>query len=924
MSRYKQISNYKNYIAYKEIEAKSKRVLKIKSRESWRCYVNKLNKGTSSANIWKMIKCISNRERPPALPTLSDNLLEDVMNRLAPASVQNNFDNAISSSDCDGESVLDSSFTIRELKNSLKVSKSTAPGKDQFTYNMIRNTPINFLLSLLEILNCWWTRGDTFDRLREVVICLILKPGKDSNLASSYRPISLMSCFTKTFERMIKVRLEWYLESNSLLPPNQFGFRRGMGTLDALTSLVTNIQLAFSKKQFIGLLFADIEGAYDAVDLNILARKLFKINCSRNVIRGILQLFSNRKIYVRDHKGDLHGPRVLTQGLMQGSVLSPILFNVYTASLHNLWEDNTCIQYADDICVFAVKNTEHECVSELERIVDKLGVWMRDHGFELAPQKCAVMICSRARNTQHRAEASIGLNNNTFPLVRSFRYLGLILDDKLRWTEHISYVKRRCEKACNILKCTTRHYWGADVHVSLLFYKAYIRSIVDYGSFLYGNAARTNLLQLDRIQFKCLRIVLGAMRSTPCPTLLAESGEMPLSHRRTYLASKFITKLSIFNISGIIVNICNLTSFTLTNSYWSKKKEPLVCHAFLSLNRFQDHIVTQKKLPFFCEPLELISYSPRIVYPQYTLYGKINNAILKNAINQFPESIPFYTDGSKSESGVGSAVYCPIYDLHIRCKLLHLCTIFTAEAFAIWKALDWALHKSIGSILIITDSKSVLEALSSHIYKNFKNKIIVEILKICHLLELSGCSVYFVWTKGHSGITGNEKVDSLAKEAVLNGDVEHILTIFDLNLYFLRATVEVWKNDWSQFVGQSNNQYVQLHRELPRNIVYHQRSRHFSTTIFRLKVQHGRYQAHLFRIGVVEEATCPFCNNVEGSLNHILFECTQTMRASDKLLETLRACGVSTPTYLTNILAGANMDIYKALVEFFNEVEITL
>lgn len=923
LSTYKRNSNLENYVAFKNVEAQSKRLFKQKSRDCWRSYISKLNTGTPITNVWKMVRGISNKNKKQNSSALPDSLIEDALDRLAPASAQGDFDGVLANN-LNNITTLDNPFSFQELSKSIKNSKSTAPGKDNFTYPIIRNLPDNIMHYFLEILNNWWIKGDTFDQLKEVVICLLLKPKKDPESITSYRPISLMSCLAKTFERMVKLRLECYLEYNSMFPRNQFGFRRGMGTMDALSKLVTSIQLALTKKQYVGLLFADIEGAYDVVDLSILANKLFELRLSRNVVNGILRLFSSRKIFVRDRKGALHGPRVSNQGLMQGSVLSPILFNIYTFSLHTLWEEDvTCIQYADDICIFAVKNSLQECKAELENIVKTLQPWMSNHGFNMAPQKCAVMICSRSRNLQHRAEASISLSGMTFPLVNSFKYLGLILDSRLQWRDHIIYTVNRCEGACNVLKCTTKHYWGADRQTALLFYKSYVRSMIDYGSLFYGSASKTNLRHLDRVQYKCLRIVLGAMRSTPCPILLAEAGEPPLHLRRLCLARRFITKITFFDISGLIVDVCNLTTLTLTHSYWGKKRDPLLCQAYLDLSDCKQFIDSTKTYPIFQFPLDIFTYTPEIQYPSYSDYNNLNNFIYEDS-KKVVDAIQLFTDGSRSNSGVGCAVYSPSGDIKIRFRLHKLCSIYTAEGFAIWKALDWALRSSTGNVIIITDSKSVLDAIDNFSVKHFKDNIIINILNLCVLLAASGRLVQFIWCKGHAGITGNETVDSLAKEAVEDGETIYFLTPSDIRAHFDKLLMSSWGSEWSKFVENSRNQYVRLHSALPSVTPYPQCSRFFTSTIFRLKVQHGRFPSHLHKIGITETPSCS-CDGVAiGDLNHILFECGNNLNASHKLLSEFVANGVVLPTNLSCILAEENMTIFKNLVQFFSDIGMKL
>lgn len=114
-----------------------------------------------------------------------------------------------------------------------------------------------------------WFAGSSIPQLRKIIAVPILKPGKDPNSHESYRPISLMSAILKTYERMIKNRLEYWLAIKTVLPQNQFGFRKFYSTIDAISMLVTDIQICMSSNRYTAAAFLDIKGAYDTVNLCI-------------------------------------------------------------------------------------------------------------------------------------------------------------------------------------------------------------------------------------------------------------------------------------------------------------------------------------------------------------------------------------------------------------------------------------------------------------------------------------------------------------------------------------------------------------------------------------------------------------------------------------------------------------------------------
>ena len=130
---------------------------------------------------------------------------------------------------------------------------------------MIKHLTILAKHTLLKALNKLWEAIVYPEQWSKEIKLPFLKPGKDPNLPSSYRPISLTSCICKLFERMVNHSLMWFLEKNSILCPEQSGFRKPRSTIDALTQLTCHIEKGFKEKKHTIAVFFDLEKAYDTV-----------------------------------------------------------------------------------------------------------------------------------------------------------------------------------------------------------------------------------------------------------------------------------------------------------------------------------------------------------------------------------------------------------------------------------------------------------------------------------------------------------------------------------------------------------------------------------------------------------------------------------------------------------------------------------
>ena len=119
-------------------------------------------------------------------------------------------------------------------------------------------------------------------------------------------------------------------------------------------------------------------------------------------------------------------------------------------------------------------------------------------------------------------------NEVTILYKNSVKYLGVLLDKKLLWKDHIQHTTKRAENSINLLRVFTHQKWGADPNIALTFYKSYVRSLLDYACQFYGVASQTHLSKIEKIKSKCLRLCVGYLSSTTINVIEAENAEPPL------------------------------------------------------------------------------------------------------------------------------------------------------------------------------------------------------------------------------------------------------------------------------------------------------------------------------------------------------------------------------------------------------------
>lgn len=378
---------------------------------------------------------------------------------------------------------------IKEIIKNLKLH--TAPGADNITNEILKSLPDNIIDRLKDIVSQIIEEGELPSDWKVYNTTLIPKQKKNS-----YRPISLASNILKLTEKIIKNRLEHYIENDLIIPNIQFGFRKNKSCQDSLNLFTTEIYQAFLKRESLGALFIDIEGAFDNVNPSILINELKKLKIPSNIVKFIQNSITERTVHFYLN-GTHIDTRTSRKGLPQGSILSPLLFNIYIHKILNHIGGNCSIlQFADDIVIYC-KNADKLIIKKnLTDSINTLKEWLTSINLNISAEKTKLIIFSRKRKAQ---KFNIDIEGKTITPTKEAKFLGLMMDNKLNWVSHIKYLKGKISKATTILKWLSGVYWGAHPETLLLIYKATIRTMIEWGLSQYINASNTHLKSINTL-----------------------------------------------------------------------------------------------------------------------------------------------------------------------------------------------------------------------------------------------------------------------------------------------------------------------------------------------------------------------------------------------------------------------------------------
>lgn len=929
---YKLNSTMANFNILSDLISNTRKLIKKKKWEGWQKFCSSISPDTPPSAVWNNIRRFRSAFKESRPHHLEEEIADQFLDNLAPPyAPEYNIILASPGPSVSIHSGINSPFSFYELKGVLSHVKDSTPGIDGIPYSFISHLNDSSLSYFLSIINSVVFSGVIPPSWKSQEVIPILKPNKPPLEASSYRPISLSSVLAKIAEHLVKNRLEWFIESNGLLANSQYGFRKGRSTMDSIGLFTADIRLAFSRNKSILAAFLDISAAYDSVLIPILRNKLSMLNVPSTLINFIVNMLLDRSIHIiqEDYNSISTKSRIIWKGLPQGSVLSPLLYNIYTYDLQSSIDIDglNILQYADDLLFYVVGNSVNKLSRTLTFSLESLKTWLDCHGLNLSVSKSSVVLFSRMRIPP---SVTVSYNGSDIKVEKQAKFLGVILDSNFTGLPHCYYITAKCERALNILRCLSGVWWGAHPFSLRLMYNALIRSVLDYGSYFLEPCSATGLNLLDSIQYKALRIILGAMKSSPINAMQIECGEPPLRFRRQLLCDKFIFRSLQFLNNSLYSKLRTLSNYIESSSYWTHKKIPCMVISFRKFISLQAPSHRTQYLPIFCSDFDSLVLSPSI-YFDFGISKNDNdpNTSLNFILDRdWQDWHHVYSDASKhSNTGfVGIGVYHHQFGIIQKIKFPPETSVHTGEFYGLVKAVEYVLLMKLPKSLILTDSKSALQALERFPFYcgSSSSPVAFECRKLLHKASLRGQTIHFGWIPGHHGIYGNERANSLANDAVVDGDMfpyknfcSDLLALPNFHL------LSQWNEDW-EVNGQIKGRYYKLIQpNIPVKPWFHimKLGKTATTCIIRMRLGHVCTPAHLARLHIIDSDICE-CGADIGDLNHIFFSCSQYDHSS--LFTSLISHRIPLPTSIITLLYMNNTDIYNILSIFISSNNIKI
>jgi len=503
---------------------------------SWLKWCESLNAHTSLHDLWTKLNRVSGKhKKQPSHPQplqIANDLIQSFQARSSntqlPRSTLNRTQNLSHHRELSIHTAialpsdLDVPFTLHEIKKVIQTSKDTAPGIDKISYSMLNHLGDHALMQITNLFTASLTSGRLPSQWKEANIHPIPK----NTTPPSYRPISLLSCLSKTMERAILARLKHKVPHPD---KNIFAYCKGLGTKDNLAAIHSTLD----GKDGLAV-FLDLEKAFELARREVIVHILTSRGISGKILSWTNDYLLHRKARVRfqEHYSVF---KVFENGTPQGGILSPFLFNLLIAELLaiQLPPATHLFAYADDLQLIA---TGASRFPHAQQALDLITRKCHTLGLKLNSNKTNALQIRRFIPNHH-----LYIETNKIEWVTSHKCLGIILN-----TQNDSSQLKNLDKTkarINVLRRLTTTRLGAGFHVLRSFYVNAIRSLIDYSSFSLLSLTPAQVNKLETIQNKCMRIILGAPRWTRLVNLRLEAKLVPLHIRMQQIVAGHVCKI---------------------------------------------------------------------------------------------------------------------------------------------------------------------------------------------------------------------------------------------------------------------------------------------------------------------------------------------------------------------------------------------
>ena len=536
--------------------------------------------------------------------------------------------------------------------------------------------------------------------------------------------------------------------------------------------------------------------------------------------------------------------------------------------------------YADDLALWKTHRYTRQAARHLNRDLRTLQEYCNKWKITINPTKTVYSIFTLSP-VESKLNLEIKIGGEQARKEQQPTYLGVQMDTRLTFREHVDNLKRKANKRLTLIKRLASCDWGSNMNTLRSLYIGYVRSVLDCNMSLQVSCSNTRKEELDKVQKNALRLICGGMKSTPTAASEIITNIEPLGMRREKAAIETFERCKRFDKKHPARQLVD---------NWTPKNR--IKHQ--SILHHVDKLKDKVNLPESREQLRKTCQTPPNRQPsppeiRTALKEKANKKSdlmdLKRAAEKTILSYPdewthVYTDGSAEEGTRNAGWGVWMEEPNGKTKELYgACgdnsTNYDAEILAMQKALEDLSERfedssSFSNVVLFTDSLSALQAMES----GDLHDALMEVLQSAEKLQAKyPIRLVLQWIPGHTDIPGNDKADMLAKKGAQTTQPNKPITLQTAKQKVKQAYKKEWMDIWTSG-PTARKVFAHMKQVQPKDCIK-QLKRKDQTTIFRLRTQHIPLNSHLNRINPEKPPHCVLCDHPYETVEHVLFDCKE-------------------------------------------------
>lgn len=462
--------------------------------------------------------------------------------------------------------------TVQELKEIISVNGIKTSFQDVLPANLLKQVIDELLPYLCLLVNKSLQTGTAEGMKESIIVPLLKKVGLDSEILKNYRPVADLVCISKLTERVVAKRLAEHMIFNNLNCKYEHGYKKHHSPETLLVCLVNDILLALDVNNGVIVLFIDLSAAFDTVDIDLL---LHILESEMGVCSTALNWFSSflkgRKQFVKIEKS-LSDALIVDFGVPQGSVLGPVLFNIYIQSLFTLIKESgfSTSGYADDNNAYQGFSIhfQYDVINvQLPLLMSNIKHWMNIHFLKLNSDKTEIITFFPNNVNRNSTINGTFIEGNCIRFSNSVKNLGFILDGCLKMDKQVNSIVSHCYKKLGDV-ARNRHLLSDEDTVLLMH--AIVSSRIDYCNILYYGVNKCIIQKLQMLQNAAARLISKRRKCQSVRDVLKSLHWQRVEERIVFkllvLTFKILNGMAPESLSNLI-SVRNRAALLLNNTF---------------------------------------------------------------------------------------------------------------------------------------------------------------------------------------------------------------------------------------------------------------------------------------------------------------------------------------------------------------------